>query len=310
MGVAGAIGGALISGFGAKKAADAQRDAARSDLTYQRETRDLARADLQPWRTGGNRANAALMYELGLGPKPTWGGTMPKIEEISGGGGRPIFNTFPGGQQSGQGGVPGGGITGWMLGDGRIPGNPGGGMAGGGSQFRVGDQTFGTRDEAEAYARQNRTGGTEYGGYTKTPGYDFRMKQGTDAIESSAAARGGLYSGAALQDALQYGQDYASSEYGNYLARLGNASGAGQAAATGQANAAQVGAQGVSNALAGYGNAGAAGAIGVGNAITGGMQNLAGLWNYQRNMGGGQGGINVGAPGSLFSGGGGGGWGG
>lgn len=281
MGGIAAIGGALISGFGAKKAADAQERAARSDLAYQKETRDLARADLQPWRTGGNRANAALMYELGLGPKPSWGGTMPKIEEIGGG------------QQSGQGGLLGG-----FLGN------------GGGSQFRVGDQTFGTREEAEKYARQNRTGGTEYGGYTKTPGYDFRLQQGQDSLEAGAAARGGLYSGAALQDALQYGQDYASSEYGNYLARLGNASSAGQAAATGQANAAQVGAQGVSNALAGYGNAGAAGYIGMGNAVTGGLQNLAGLWNYQRNMGGGQGGINIGAPGSLFSGGGGGGWGG
>lgn len=56
--------------------------------------------------------------------------------------------------------------------------------------------------------------------FTKTPGYDFRFKQGRDALESSAAARGGLLSGATGQDLVEYGQEFASGEYDRALARL------------------------------------------------------------------------------------------
>jgi hypothetical protein len=47
------------------------------------------------------------------------------------------------------------------------------------------------------------------------PSYAFRQAQGQRAIESSAAARGGLNSGATLKALTRYGQDYASTEYGN-----------------------------------------------------------------------------------------------
>lgn len=123
-----------------------------------------------------------------------------------------------------------------------------------------------------------------YGGYTKTPGYDFRLQQGMDALQSSAAARGGLYSGAAMRDALKFGQDYGTNEYGNYLARLGARADAGMGAAQMSGEASQQAAAGVSNALGNIGNARAAGAIGVGNAITGGIQNGLGVWNYQKQM--------------------------
>jgi len=45
--------------------------------------------------------------------------------------------------------------------------------------------------------------------------YQFRLNQGTRALQNSAAARGGLDSGAALKALTRYGQDYASTEYGN-----------------------------------------------------------------------------------------------
>ena len=121
----------------------------------------------------------------------------------------------------------------------------------------------------------------DYGGFTATPGYDFRLGEGTRAIEGSAAARGGLYSGAAMKDLQKYGQDYASSEYGNYVNRLAGLAGSGQSAAGMQGASAQYYGSGVSKALGNIGNALAAGAIGVGNALQGGMQNLAGYWGYQ-----------------------------
>lgn len=276
-----AVGGALLSGRASKKAAQAQAAMAQRDLNFQRETRDLARSDLAPWRTGGQDAQAAMDFELGLRSRPTFGGTTPTVESF-----------FDRSAPTPRNAVNS--LAGAMLGLPRVAtGNRGV------ERFRVNGQTFNTRQEAEAFARANATGGMEYGGFTKTPGYDFRMRQGMDALESSAAARGGLYSGAAMRDAIQFGQDFGSNEYSNYLARLAGRADTGMSAAAGQAGAAQTAASGVSNALAGIGNARAAGAIGQGNALVGGLQNLATNWAYQRNMGN-PGGFNIG--GNLFGG--------
>ena len=47
------------------------------------------------------------------------------------------------------------------------------------------------------------------------PGYAFRLKEGQQALDRSAAARGGLISGRALKAAQRYGQEMGSQEYGN-----------------------------------------------------------------------------------------------
>ena len=54
------------------------------------------------------------------------------------------------------------------------------------------------------------------------PGYQFRLQQGQKALETSAAARGGLLSGGTLKGIQDYAQGLASQEYGNvYARRLG-----------------------------------------------------------------------------------------
>jgi len=62
---------------------------------------------------------------------------------------------------------------------------------------------------------QAPTGATE----SNDPGYQFRLNQGMDALQNSAAARGDLLSGNFAQGAEQLGQDYASNEYGNVYNR-------------------------------------------------------------------------------------------
>ena len=273
MGAVAAIGGALVQGAAAKKAAKAQTAAANQDIAFQKETRDIVRGDLAPYRTGGVTAQQALDYELGLGARPMIGGTAPMVETFT-----------EGGRAPGATGPQFGGNT--FLNSMYGVGGPAGAAARGSgvTRYRVNGQVFNTLDEANAYAAANKTGGTEYGGYTKTPGYDFRLKQGQDSLEASAAARGGLNSGAAMRDLLKYGQDYGSNEYGNYLSRLGARADTGMGAAQMSGQASQQAAAGVSNALGNIGNAQAAGAIGVGNAITGGIQNGLGVWNYQQQM--------------------------
>ena len=127
------------------------------------------------------------------------------------------------------------------------------------------------------------------------PGTQFRLKQGLDAMNATAAARGGLISGNALKAGQDYGQAQGSQEYANafnrYLTNYSNAqntfqlnrnnlldplkflTNTGQAGASNQA--ANVGSFGSSQAAntIGAGNANAAGQIGSANAYTGGASN-------------------------------------
>lgn len=48
------------------------------------------------------------------------------------------------------------------------------------------------------------------------PGYQARLQLGTDALQRSAAAAGGVVTGGTAQALNQYAQDYASNEYNNY----------------------------------------------------------------------------------------------
>jgi hypothetical protein len=52
------------------------------------------------------------------------------------------------------------------------------------------------------------------------PGYQFGLKQGTNALESSAAGGGSLYSGAVLKALQQYGNDYGTTKYDDAWNRI------------------------------------------------------------------------------------------
>jgi hypothetical protein len=118
--------------------------------------------------------------------------------------------------------------------------------------------------------------------FTADPGYAFRLKQGMNALNNQAAARGGLISGNALRAAQGYGQEMGSQEYQNAFNRyqternarlnpLQSLAGVGQTTAQqlGVAGAANAGA--VGNYLTGGAAAGAAGTVGSANAISSGL---------------------------------------
>jgi hypothetical protein len=58
-----------------------------------------------------------------------------------------------------------------------------------------------------------------YGGFFTSPGYQFRLDQGNQAVQRSAAARGILGSGATMKAIDRYSQGLASSEYNNFSDR-------------------------------------------------------------------------------------------
>ena len=138
------------------------------------------------------------------------------------------------------------------------------------------------------------------------PGYQFRLAQGDKLLENSAAARGGLLSGGTAKALEQYGQDYASSEYGKVYDRamqqyqlnqnnalqqfnlLGALSGTGQVAAGGLNAVGENAANTASNTLLTSGaqigsdiqNAAAArasGYAGGANALSGGLGSLTSM---------------------------------
>lgn len=167
------------------------------------------------------------------------------------------------------------------------------------------------------------TGGADFGLYNRDfgmsdfktdPGYAFRMSEGMKALERSAAARGGLLSGATLKGAERFGQDLAGTEYQNAFnryyaerqARLNPLQaflGQGQMATNQMGSATGAAAQGMAgtygnmanaygalgqNLGAAYGNMGqarASGYVGAGNAAMSGLQGLGNIANnYAQNQ--------------------------
>ena len=131
------------------------------------------------------------------------------------------------------------------------------------------------------------------------PGYKFRMQQGASALENSAAARGGLFSGAAGRALTEYGQNFASNEYQNaynrdrgdkerFFNQLSGISGTGQIATRDVNAAGQHYANQFANAQIGMANAQGASGMAQANAFTDGL-NQVGAWG-QRNAFGGTGG--------------------
>lgn len=125
------------------------------------------------------------------------------------------------------------------------------------------------------------------------PGYKFRMDQGVEALDKSAAARGRLLSGAQQKALTQYGQDVGSQEYANAYARyadqyakesdrrarkfniLSSISGQGQSSAARQAGATSQLAQTSGNILSNLGAAQAQSAYAQGQARAGAYQGMA-----------------------------------
>lgn len=119
--------------------------------------------------------------------------------------------------------------------------------------------------------------------FRNTPGYQFGLDEGRRTLESSAAAAGGLNSGATLRALTRYAQGYADQQgYRPYVSDLMQLSGRGQAQASTMGNqgmqyAGQIGAN-LQNAA----NARAQSTYQQNAAMQSGLQNLSYLWNqYQ-----------------------------
>lgn len=253
--ILGAVGG-IASAVGAKKAADAQSDAANRSMDIEQNIYNQTRADLKPWMRSGRLAQQALQYELGLGRAPMIGAKPLDIREVQ----RPL----KGQQASG---------TGNALAQPQTR-----------TQYIVDGQKFWNEDKARQYARENGAQGRRYGGFQQSRDFRAGLRGGIDTIDASAASNGMLLSGRTARALTKFGTDYTMGYRDQYLNRLASMAGGGMAAAGAKGTAGANFAAGAGNALAGLGNAQAAGAVGMGNALNNALGNVYGAWQYQKNL--------------------------
>lgn len=86
-------------------------------------------------------------------------------------------------------------------------------------------------------------GAPNYAAFNNSPGYQFALSQGNQAIDRTAAANGSLYTPNTLAMLSQYNTGYASQNYNNYIGQLMQSAGLG---ASGNA--------GLASGIAGVGN--------------------------------------------------------
>lgn len=302
IGVASSIAGGAMGASAASNAADTaakgQIEAAKISAASQEKMYNQTRGDQLPYLTAGAGAAGRLDYLLGLpGPQTS------------------TQNAFKAGYgPQGTAYLPGtGGVPGQAPVNGAAPAPVGyrpqqgaGAKAlqlGGGFDTPIGYRGGINPNAAAAQPQVPGVVDPSYGSLLKDfsasdfqtdPGYAFRLSEGQKALDRSAAARGGLFSGETLKANDQYNQNFASNEFSNAYNRfqnnrttkynfLSNAAGGGQIAAN---NLSSVGAQygtNIGNTLQqGYGNAAnarASGYIGAGNAWNGAISGVGNAVN-------------------------------
>lgn len=241
LGSALSIGGSILGGIlgddASEDAANAQTSSANKATQLQREMFYQSRSDQLPYMVGGRTAYNALLALMGL-PQVT-------NSDI----GYQAVGSTPTTQPE-QSSAPG--LWGTMA-NGVINASNGG------------------NNLDEIRKKQlpiNQYGGTANDLLNSDPSYQWRLAQGEQALERSAAARGGLLSGRAAKDLTGYAQGMASTEYGNIYNRLANIAGLGQSTGS------QIGQLG-----ANYANQAGQNIIGAGNARASGYVGSANAWN-------------------------------
>lgn len=275
---AGAVGAAAIGAKGASNAAKSSQQASEQATAFQRETRDMNMAALAPWQSSGLRANNQINALLGLGVAPTNNAAAMAIPQM---GGIDWAGYVQGNPDA---------LANWNAINGTSSGARFGGDMGAFGQFHYQDD--GARRDLTPFQRAGgmTNGPTAQGAqsaaedafnmFRNSTGYQFRLNQGMNALNSGYAGRGAIKSGAAMKAINDYGQGMASQEFGNYMGLLQNQAGMGLSATNAQAGVA-------SNAANNMGNIAMQNGANQANAALVRAQNTGQLVNSLATIGGG-----------------------
>lgn len=282
VGAVGSIAGGVISSSGAKSAANASAAAADRSAAVQQDIFNQNKQTLAPYVQTGIPATNQINALLGLAPTTStvdWNGYANANPDLMA-----AYNAQGQAHPSGMGGFLG--VIGNIL-----SGNVG---------------AYNAKPDLATFAQQwQKQHGGDLGAYTTTTnpqdaanaafgqyrnstGYDFRMKQGLDAVNSGYAGAGTIKSGAAMKAVSDYGQGMASQEFGNYLGALGSQQGVGLTAAGSQAGVATNFANSLGNIYmqngANQANASLAKANALGGAVNGVAGSIGGVLGYKNGM--------------------------
>lgn len=173
---------------------------------------------------------------------------------------------------------------------------------------------------ASAYGTNGNAplGANTLAAFQSSPDYQFALKGGSDALDNSAASKGGLISGNQIRAQTDYGQGLATQNLQNYFTRLSGMAGQGIQAggALGQIGASvggQVGASAnnIGNSTMAAGTADASGILGTVKGVQSGLSTLqqyqqlskssyGGNPSYLSAGSGGGTGFNLGGTGGLY----------
>lgn len=273
---AAAVGGALVSSYGANEAANTQADAANNAAGISKNEFDTITKQQAPFMQAGYGALSQLQNYLGISQPAQ---TTPNYGAPAGYSGYTGYNGNPNGMSvMGPNGPA-------MVGRGISPQPgrmqvPGGESPGGAQATGPGSPGFGSL--TKSFTQQDFLNNLD-------PGYQWQLQQGQQGILNGAAAGSGALSGPALKSLMAFNQGMAATGYNdafsrfntqqnNIYSRLSGIANLGQNAAanTGQSGVALTGQMGQN--IVGAGQATASGQVGIANAISGGLSNLAGSY--------------------------------
>ncbi len=218
-----------------KRAAQTSADNNAANIGLAREIYTGNRQILSPFFERGNAAGNQINALLGLGGSQVQGG--PQAASLPGVQPNALSQFQPAGQAYGLGDTPGfrpqNGIpqaTGFASGifnaANTLNRNEGLYSTQGGPQFNPTATASPTQSLTPQQAANNA-----FDIFRNSTGYQFRLGEGLDARTSAYSGIGAFQSGAALRGIEEYGQNFASNEFANYLNALGaqQATGAGAA---------------------------------------------------------------------------------
>jgi hypothetical protein len=249
-----ALLGAGAAIWGSKKAADAAEEGAAKANALSQQVYAQQRADQMPYMQSGYQALNAYNRLMGLNPVD-----VNALTQNMGPGGLKMIPV----QFHGKGVLVDAEGNGYIQ---AVSGSNAGTLIPIGKKYpqyaQPTQQTSGATPTTASTTPQDR-----YGGFYASPGYQFRLDEGTRALDRSAAARGMLLSGAQVKAQTRYGQGVASDEFNSYANRLAAIAGLGQTANQNVSGAAGQYGVNAANAAMNTGYARASGYMGTANTI-------------------------------------------
>lgn len=295
VGLAASAYAANKSSKAAKGAANTQAQSAKDANAVQLQMYNQSRQDNEPFRQNALTAQNEYMTLLGLGSQPAYQPSVSGTPRPAGGSGPQTLGTVTGAYQpaskpttNGIGRLVGGNPHRQLdpvVGEGYVPPvqsapRPVQQQAAPASAHAPTAPQF-TPEQAQQAA---------FDRFRNTPGYQFGLQTGFDQVQASAAAHGGLYSGATLKALQRFGNDYADQQgYTPYMNRLASLAGMGQTANAQNATLGMNYANQAGNNLISAGNARASGLMGQANSanqLAGNVAGLAGWLGGQYTWGG------------------------